>query len=94
MWWLFQNPITLLEKIMATLVGLQADVAKLQGDVTTLVGAMTSVRGQLADAQSQIAALQAQIAAGSPVTQEQLDALDASVQGIDGTIVAALPTSP
>lgn len=83
-----------LEKLMATVADLQADVAQLQTDAASMVTALSTVQTENASLQTQITALQAQIAAGSPVTQSQLDALDASVKTIDGTITAALPVTP
>jgi uncharacterized coiled-coil protein SlyX len=83
-----------LENLMATVADLQTDVAKLQTDVASMVTALGTVQTTNASLQTKITALQAQIAAGSPVTQDQLDALDASVKSIDGTVVAALPVTP
>ena len=61
------------ETIMADLATTKADGAKLIADVKTLK----------TDLSSQIADLKAQIAAGSPVTQADLDDLDATIKAAD-----------
>lgn len=76
-----QRLFTLLENIMATEQDLQNDLDAIRDGVTT---ALTALNATIAD-------LKAQIAAGSPVTQEQLDALDAEAK----TIIAGLaPPTP
>ena len=59
-----------------TLSQFQGDLAKLQSDVATDVMSL----------KAQIATLQQQVAAGQLVTQDQLNALDATVTSIDTTV--------
>ena len=59
-----------------TLSQFQGDLAKLQSDVASDVASL----------KAQIATLQQQVAAGQLVTQDQLNALDATVTSIDTTV--------
>ena len=61
------------DKIMADLATVKADLAQLVTDVNTM---KTTTAQQIAD-------LKAQIAAGSPVTQADLDEIDATIKGLD-----------
>ena len=76
------------DEIMATIADVQAKVA-------TIGNAVHSINVKLDDVAIEIANLKAQVAAGQPVTQEQLDALDASLQAIlteSGEVVAEVNT--
>ena len=67
-------------KIMSVESDLQADLDTIKANVATV---LTKVTAQAAT----IAELQAQVAAGTPVSQAQLDALDAEAKAI----VASFP---
>ena len=71
--------------IMATLDQITADLAQAQTDAAAVLAAVTPLAGQIADLQAQIAALVA-----GEVTQDQIDALDATAKTIDATEQAAL----
>ncbi len=67
--------------LMAKVEDLQADLDKLKADVSARLDALAAT----------IADLKQQIAAGTPVTQEQLDALDAEVKAIDDSVSPPAP---
>jgi uncharacterized protein with von Willebrand factor type A (vWA) domain len=74
---------------------LMATLADVQEKVTAIAAAVHSINTGLDRVATEIMDLKAQIAAGVPVTQEQLDALDASLQGImaeSGDVVAEVDT--
>ena len=71
--------------IMATLDQITADLAQAQTDAAAVLAAVTPLAGQIADLQAQIAALVA-----GEVTQDQIDALDATAKTIDATEQATL----
>ena len=75
--------------IMASIQDLQADLGAAKASVDGLSSGMDDVLAKVGDIknqnlaqQAQIAALQAQLAAGSPVSQADLDALDAQAKAI------------
>lgn len=61
--------------IMSVETDLQDDLDKIQAGVNALLGAAKANAAEIAD-------LRAQLAAGTPVTQSQLDALDAEAKAI------------
>jgi septal ring factor EnvC (AmiA/AmiB activator) len=61
---------------------LMATIADVQAKVTTIGAAVHNINVKLDGVAAEIANLKDQLAAGSPVTQEQLDALDASLQDV------------
>ena len=71
--------------IMTTLDQITADLAQAQTDAAAVLAAVTPLAGQIADLQAQIAALVA-----GEVTQDQIDALDATAKTIDATEQATL----
>lgn len=77
---LLNQLITQGETLMAKFQDFQADLDKLKTDISAKLDALAKT----------IADLKAQIAAGSPVTQEQLDAVDAEVQAIDASLTPAV----
>lgn len=82
--------VTILRKeqqIMTTEKQLQADMDAIQTGVATVLEQQTAQAAV-------IAALKAQLEAGTPVTQEQLDALDAEAQAIVGSLTAIAPAPP
>ena len=72
-------------ELMSNVNDLQNAVSALQSSVSTLT---TDVNNKITALGNQISDLQAQLAAGTPVSQEQLDALVTSV----GQIQAAVTT--
>ena len=74
---------------------LMATLADVQEKVTAIATAVHNINTGLDRVATEIMDLKAQIAAGVPVTQEQLDALDASLQSImaeSGDVVAEVDT--
>jgi chromosome segregation ATPase len=72
-------------KIMAT-------VQELSDELDAIKTAVDSVKATAAEQIAKIAELQAQIAAGSPVSQAQLDDLDAKADSILAALNPAPPT--
>ncbi len=81
--------------LQADLDAIKADLASIQTAVTTEVGTFnTTIQSQ----QAQITALKAQLAAGTPVTQDQLDALageaDTLKASADALLQSVTPAPP
>lgn len=66
---------------MSTEQDLKDSLDHIQTQVAGLATAFASMKQTIAD-------LQAQIAAGTPVSQEQLDALEAEAQGVEDALTA------
>lgn len=84
--------LTRLRALEAQGVTIMADVQELSNELDTI---KTKVDAVLVTGQEQVALIQAlkdQIAAGTPVTQEQLDALDAKADSILASLTPATPT--
>jgi hypothetical protein len=73
--------------IMATEQTLQDDLDTLKADATILVQLVQSQKAQ-------IAALSVQVGAGTPVSQDQLDALAAEAEGVIATLSPAVQPPP
>ena len=73
-------------EIMKTLQDFQSDVSALQASVNDISTGMDTVLGVVSDLKGQVSDLKAQLAAGSPVSQEDLDALDAQVNEIEDKV--------
>ena len=83
--------------ILAKLAGISSrqdaimvDITKLTTDIAALTGAVTGADNDFASLRTQIATLTATIAAGNPITQAQVDALDATVAGAVSNLNAAV----
>lgn len=79
-----------LEELLAELgTKIMLDITSLTNDIAILQTAVTDVSTGLDGVVTLVADLKAQLAAGTNVTQEQLDALDAQVKSsIDGLTAA------
>lgn len=75
-------------KVMVSEQQLQTSLDAIKAGVTTVVASLSAQAQTIKD-------LQAQIAAGTPVTQDQLDALGSEAQGIADALAAAIaPPTP
>jgi hypothetical protein len=75
MWWFRKSTRELLEEIMAT----QQELSDKLDAIPPILDAIVADEQVLKD---EIKALKDQLAAGTPVTQEQLDSLDAKAAGV------------
>lgn len=75
-----------LDRILAQLESLMASNADLKADLDDIKAGVAAVSTQLTAQAQSIADLKAQLAAGSPITQADLDALDAEAKEIRGAL--------
>ncbi len=71
---------------MSKVSDLQADLDTIKQGVADVLAAQTAQAATIAD-------LKAQLAAGTPVSQEQLDALDAEAKNIVAALTPLAPTA-
>lgn len=77
-----ESAIELLRRIYAQGEQIMATVKELSDELDAIKTAVDGVKATVQTQITQIADLQAQIAAGTPVTQQQLDDLDAKADSI------------